>query len=288
MDKEDIIRMLSNSHVEVKGDFVIEKKVQYEVNQVDPGGIGILIGDKEMAERLLANHTVGQPVAKPHQTEAAAAASRQPATNSQPSATTNGTGSAAAEQAASNCQPITNCQPSATPNGTEPAAAEQAAASRKPTVDQTSANSQWTGNDPMSHPTESTHPTGQGASHPTPQYRALFIRNDGSSAENREVREQEQKRFMKYLKNYRLTNHVLTCASDNPLNEVVTGFVLKWINRKLIHSNPTGTAIFRFLTVDCGLQSEVSDRSYGNKIMTRIKLRHCSNKTRDNINLYFD
>lgn len=55
MDKEDIIRMLSNSHVEVKGDFVIEKKVQYEVNQVDPGGIGILIGDKEMAERLLAD-----------------------------------------------------------------------------------------------------------------------------------------------------------------------------------------------------------------------------------------
>ncbi|MDD7724025.1 MAG: hypothetical protein PUK64_13795, partial [bacterium] len=178
-------------------------------------------------------------------------------------------------------------------------AAEQTAASRKtaassqpiaeqPAVDQTSASSQWTGKDPMSHPTESTHSTGQGASHPTPQYRALFIRNDGSSAENREVREQEQKRFMKYLKNYRLTNHVLTCASDNPLNEVVTGFVLKWINRKLIHSNPTGTAIFRFLTVDCGLQSEVSDRSYGNKIMTRIKLRHCSNKTRDNINLYFD
>ena len=93
---------------------------------------------------------------------------------------------------------------------------------------------------------------------------------------------------MKYLKNDRLPNHVLTCASDNPLNDVVTGFVLKWINRKLIHSNPTGTAIFRFLTVDCGLQSEVSDRSYGNKIMTRIKLRHCSNKTRDNINLYFD
>lgn len=303
MDKEDIIRMLSNSHVEVKGDFVIEKKVQYEVNQVDSGGIGILIGDKEMAERLLANHTVSQPTAEPHHKESAAAeqavASRQPATNSQPSATTNGTGSAAAEQAASNCQPITNYQPSATPNGTEPAAAEQAAASRKtaassqpiaeqPAVDQTSANSQWTGNDPMSHPTESTHSTGQGASHLTPQYRALFIRNDGSSAENREVREQEQKRFMKYLKNYRLTNHVLTCASDNPLNEVVTGFVLKWINRKLIHSNPTGTAIFRFLTVDCGLQSEVSDRSYGNKIMTRIKLRHCSNKTRDNINLYFD
>ena len=282
MNTEDIMKLLSHSKIEVQGDFVVKKEVQFEVNNVEPGGVAFLIGDKEMAERLLANHTVGQLAAKPHQTEAAAAASRQPATNSQPSATTNGTGSAAAEQAASNCQPITNCQPSATPNGTEPAAAEQ------PTVDQTSANSQWTGNDPMSHPTESTHPTGQGASHPTPQYRALFIRNDGSSAENREVREQEQKRFMKYLKNYRLTNHVLTCASDNPLNEVVTGFVLKWINRKLIHSNPTGTAIFRFLTVDCGLQSEVSDRSYGNKIMTRIKLRHCSNKTRDNINLYFD
>ena len=288
MNTEDIMKLLSHSKIEVQGDFVVKKEVQFEVNNVEPGGVAFLIGDKEMAERLLANHTVGQPTA-----------SRQTVTNSQPSTTTNGTGSAAAEQAASNCQPITNCQPSATPNGTEPAAAEQAAASRKtvassqpiaeqPTVDQTSANSQWTGNDPMSHPTESTHPTGQGASHPTPQYRALFIRNDGSSAENREVREQEQKRFMRYLKNYRLTNHVLTCASDNPLNDVVTGFVLKWINRKLIHSNPTGTAIFRFLTVDCGLQSEVSDRSYGNKIMTRIKLRHCSNKTRDNINLYFD
>ena len=305
MNTEDIMKLLSHSKIEVQGDFVVKKEVQFEVNNVEPGGVAFLIGDKEMAERLLANHTVGQLAAKPHQTEAAAAASRQPATNSQPSATTNGTEPAAVEQAAaksqpaSNCQPETNCQPSATPNGTEPAAAEQAAASRKtvassqpiaeqPAVDQTSANSQWTGNDPMSHPTESTHPTGQGASHPTPQYRALFIRNDGSSAENREVREQEQKRFMKYLKNYRLTNHVLTCASDNPLNEVVTGFVLKWINRKLIHSNPTGTAIFRFLTVDCGLQSEVSDRSYGNKIMTRIKLRHCSNKTRDNINLYFD
>ena len=299
MNTEDIMKLLSHSKIEVQGDFVVKKEVQFEVNNVEPGGVAFLIGDKEMAERLLANHTVGQLAAKPHQTEAAAAASRQPATNSQPSATPNGTEPATAEQAAANSQPATNSQPSTTPNGTEPAAAEQAAASRKtvassqpiaeqPTVDQTSANSQWTGNDPMSHPTESTHPTGQGASHPTPQYRALFIRNDGSSAENREVREQEQKRFMKYLKNYRLTNHVLTCASDNPLNDVVTGFVLKWINRKLIHSNPTGTAIFRFLTVDCGLQSEVSDRSYGNKIITRIKLRHCSNKTRDNINLYFD
>lgn len=326
MNTEDIMKLLSHSKIEVQGDFVVKKEVQFEVNNVEPGGVAFLIGDKEMAERLLANHTVGQPTAKPHQTEAAAAASRQPsatpngtepaaveqaavrsqlATNSQPFATTNGTESAATEQAAANsqqvanCQPGTNSQPSATTNGTEPAAAEQAAASRKtvassqpiaeqPAVDQTSANSQWTGNDPMSHPTASTHPTGKDASHPTPQYRALFIRNDGSSAENREVREQEQKRFMRYLKNYRLTNHVLTCASDNPLNEVVTGFVLKWINRKLIHSNPTGTAIFRFLTVDCGLQSEVSDRSYGNKIMTRIKLRHCSNKTRDNINLYFD
>ena len=282
MNTEDIMKLLSHSKIEVQGDFVVKKEVQFEVNNVEPGGVAFLIGDKEMAERLLANHTVGQ-----------LAASRQTVTNSQPSATPNGTEPATAEQAAASRQPATNSQPSATPNGTEPAASEQAAASsqpiaEQPTVDQTSANSQWTGNDPMSHPTESTHPTGQGASHPTPQYRALFIRNDGSSAENREVREQEQKRFMKYLKNYRLTNHVLTCASDNPLNEVVTGFVLKWFNRKLIHSNPTGTAIFRFLTVDCGLQSEVSDRSYGNKIMTRIKLRHCSNKTRDNINLYFD
>ena len=289
MNTEDIMKLLSHSKIEVQGDFVVKKEVQFEVNNVEPGGVAFLIGDKEMAERLLANHTVGQPTASRQTvTNSQQVANCQPATNSQPSATTNGTEPAAVEQAASNCQPITNCQPSATPNGTAPAAAEQVAASRKPTVDQTSANSQWTGNDPMSHPTESTHPTGQGASHPTPQYRALFIRNDGSSAENREVREQEQKRFMKYLKNYRLTNHVLTCASDNPLNDVVTGFVLKWINRKLIHSNPTGTAIFRFLTVDCGLQSEVSDRSYGNKIMTRIKLRHCSNKTRDNINLYFD
>ena len=306
MNTEDIMKLLSHSKIEVQGDFVVKKEVQFEVNNVEPGGVAFLIGDKEMAERLLANHTVGQPTASRQTvTNSQQVANCQPATNSQPSATTNGTEPAAAEQAAvrsqpaSNCQPETNCQPSATPNGTEPAAAEQAAASRKtvassqpiaeqPTVDQTSANSQWTGNDPMSHPTASTHPSGQGASHPTPQYRALFIRNDGSSAENREVREQEQKRFMRYLKNYRLTNHVLTCASDNPLNDVVTGFVLKWINRKLIHSNPTGTAIFRFLTVDCGLQSEVSDRSYGNKIMTRIKLRHCSNKTRDNINLYFD
>ena len=333
MNTEDIMKLLSHSKIEVQGDFVVKKEVQFEVNNVEPGGVAFLIGDKEMAERLLANHTVGQPVASRQTvTNSQQVANCQPATNSQPSATTNGTESVAAEQAAvrsqpaSNCQPATNSQPSATPNGTEPAAAEQMAASsqpatncqpftttngtepaaaeqaaasrqtatnsqpiaEQPTVDQTSANSQWTGNDPMSHPTESTHPTGQGASHPTPQYRALFIRNDGSSAENREVREQEQKRFMKYLKNYRLKNHVLTCASDNPLNDVVTGFVLKWINRKLIHSNPTGTAIFRFLTVDCGLQSEVSDRSYGNKIMTRIKLRHCSNKTRDNINLYFD
>ena len=305
MNTEDIMKLLSHSKIEVQGDFVVKKEVQFEVNNVEPGGVAFLIGDKEMAERLLANHTVGQLAAKPHHKESAAETTRQTVANCQmtsscqPSATTNGTEPTSAEQAAvrsqpaSNCQPETNCQPSATPNGTEPSAAEQAAASRKsiaeqPAVDQTSANSQWTGNDPMSHPTESTHSTGQGASHPTPQYRALFIRNDGSSAENREVREQEQKRFMKYLKNYRLTNHVLTCASDNPLNEVVTGFVLKWINRKLIHSNPTGTAIFRFLTVDCGLQSEVSDRSYGNKIMTRIKLRHCSNKTRDNINLYFD
>ena len=33
---------------------------------------------------------------------------------------------------------------------------------------------------------------------------------------------------------------------------------------------------------------ETSATAASNKIMTRIKLRHCSNKTRDNINLYFD
>ena len=66
MNTDDIMKLLSHSKIEVQGDFVVKKEVQFEVNNVEPGGVAFLIGDKEMAERLLANHTVGQLAAKPH------------------------------------------------------------------------------------------------------------------------------------------------------------------------------------------------------------------------------
>ena len=214
MDKEDVIRMLSNSHIEVKGDFVINKEVQYEVNQVDPGGIGIVIGDAATVRHILDEKAV--------------------------SAKTTG------------------------------ACETGRVADKRQAADS---------------PTNVAEKPADGATTPK---RALFIRKDGSSAENEKVRRQEKERFMQYLQDHQMENHVLTCSVDNPLNEVVTGFVLTWINRKQTHPYPAGTAIFRFLTSDCGLQSEVTDRSYGNKIMERIKIEHCSRETQQEINRYFD
>lgn len=45
MEIEQLMKQLAQGGITVQGDFVMEKKVEYEVNNVEQGGIGIRGGE---------------------------------------------------------------------------------------------------------------------------------------------------------------------------------------------------------------------------------------------------
>lgn len=53
MNTEEMIKALAQGGITVQGDFVVEKKVEYEVNNVEAGGIGIQVvnGKEDLSEK---------------------------------------------------------------------------------------------------------------------------------------------------------------------------------------------------------------------------------------------
>lgn len=117
--------------------------------------------------------------------------------------------------------------------------------------------------DPL--PQEASTPSSRG-----PRKQFLFI--DGKpTVENEQVRRREKARFRAYLSAHKLGSRQLTCLREDLLNEVVICFLLRWIELELIAERPSGGAVFRFLTEECGLVSTVTERSFSNKIKEWLK-----------------
>lgn len=173
MEIDELMKQLAQGGITVQGDFVMEKKVEYEVNNVEAGGIGIqVVNGKDI-----------------------------------------------------------------------------------PTKNE------------KDMPAKST---------PGPRKQFLFIEGDASweeqgrqrnpSKENTVVRRRERDRIVRYLKEHCLSQRQLTCTQGDTLNDVVACFLVEWRERKLIAKDFAGTAVWRFLTEECGLESAVTDKAYGKEI----------------------
>lgn len=107
-----------------------------------------------------------------------------------------------------------------------------------------------------------------------------------ATIENVEVKNREKERFMRYLSDNDMLNRRLVTEKQDELNRVVMAFLKIWHDRKLVKV-PSGGAVFRFLTNDCGLKTDVTDKSYGNKIKDWIYDNDCDSKTYQKVKTYF-
>lgn len=104
--------------------------------------------------------------------------------------------------------------------------------------------------------------------------KTLFTSASSTHGENMETRKREAKRLEKYLREHRLSGQLLTTQHDTKLTSIVVAFVRQWQRLKLVGEKPSGAALFRFLTTDVGLGSEVTDKTFSNKfgkMLERVK-----------------
>lgn len=115
----------------------------------------------------------------------------------------------------------------------------------------------------------------------------LFIKDGDPTVENTQVRERETRRFLRCLSEHDLKSRKLTCKKDDFLNDVVTCFIIEWRDKGLIAREPSGGAIFRFLTEECHLKTDVEESSYSNKIKERLQNKDYSIQTLKMVKKYF-
>lgn len=118
---------------------------------------------------------------------------------------------------------------------------------------------------PIEKGTASTASTARG-----PRKRVLFEDKE-THKENTAVKNREKERFVHYLSEHRLKSRQLVCTKDDTLNQTVVCFLKLWIEHGIIGEHPSGAAVFRFLTEECGITSSVTERSYGNEMSERLK-----------------
>ena len=101
----------------------------------------------------------------------------------------------------------------------------------------------------------------------SPGPRKLFLFIDGrATVENVSVRNREKDRFLCYLSDHKMSMRRLVTNKSDGLNKVVLCFLMIWREKGLTVQQPSGGAVFRFLTEDCGLKTDVTEASYSNKI----------------------
>ena len=111
-----------------------------------------------------------------------------------------------------------------------------------------------------------------------PPIQYLFI-NEKPTRENTDIKYREKYRFMQYMKKHDLSSRSLCCNKKDTVNDILTCFIMQWREKKLVAENPSGGAIFRFMTDDCGFSSEVTLESYSNEMRERIKNKEFNIKT---------
>ncbi len=74
-----------------------------------------------------------------------------------------------------------------------------------------------------------------------------------------------------YLKEHKLWSNRLCCSREDKLNAVIVSHLRIWIEAGVLPKNPPALAIYRFLTEDCGLQSNVDPKPYANKVQDMLR-----------------
>lgn len=97
--------------------------------------------------------------------------------------------------------------------------------------------------------------------------RKQFLFIDGrATEENVGVKNLEKERFLGYLSEHKMSGRRLVTEKNDGLNKAVVCFLMMWCEKGLTAKQPSGGAVFRFLTEDCGLKTDVTEASYSNKI----------------------
>lgn len=97
--------------------------------------------------------------------------------------------------------------------------------------------------------------------------RKQFLFIDGrTTEENVGVKNLEKERFLGYLSEHKMSGRWLVTEKKDGLNKAVVCFLKLWRENGLTAKLPSGGAVFRFLTEDCGLKTDVTEASYSNKI----------------------
>lgn len=99
----------------------------------------------------------------------------------------------------------------------------------------------------------------------------LFPQNGNESVKNGRLTQCEKRRFLHYLSKHSLDDRMLVSTRDDAINKAVVCFVRIWKEQELTASKPSGRSIFRFLTQDCGLKTEITIESYANKMNEWLK-----------------
>ena len=119
-----------------------------------------------------------------------------------------------------------------------------------------------------------------------PQKQFLFI--DGKpSVENVKVRNREKERFLRYLSEHNIKSRKLNCTRKDILNDIVTCFLINWHEKGMLAETPSGGAVFRFLTEECNIQTEVTEQSYSNEIKERLNKKIYTTGTLQKVNQCF-
>ena len=104
---------------------------------------------------------------------------------------------------------------------------------------------------------------------PCGRKKALFANNQSQYTENLEVKKREAQRLRDFLQKHKMSNSKLSTQRDR-LNMIIVAFLRKWRDSRLIGKEISGAAVFRFLTEDVKLFTDVEQRSYANKITTMV------------------
>lgn len=93
---------------------------------------------------------------------------------------------------------------------------------------------------------------------------------------------EESNRFLNFLTDHNIRSRLIDSSQDNPILKAVVCFCAKWRNLRYIETKYSPSAVLRFLTDTCSLQTDhVADRAISNTLGVMIKNGYDEN-------LYYD
>lgn len=100
--------------------------------------------------------------------------------------------------------------------------------------------------------------------------KALFAKDGAPYVEDLDVRRREGRRLKDFLKAHHLSERRLTTQIDDVLNAYIAEFVHRWQACRLVAERVPSAALFRFLTEEVGLATDVGLSTFTGKIYKTV------------------